>query len=219
MANHDIYPGGMGRRNANDAAYPSTISVAPGVPSVSTLWRYPEQAGYAQHTFARTYTPARALDTTPHNPSGGGEFDSALNEYFRNLPTPVVVGDRIRTCVLIQGTLLMNLYFKNLKAVPGFTFNVVLENAITGALLPVAAMTAINAATTNIDAGGNHIGVWELANGAGVIPVGGLVIPVAHYVTMEVTGVPAAGFAPTCGPGSIDMYLTPHVLDPCVGNA
>lgn len=194
MAIHNFFQGGNASNRVTNSMFPSGTTPAACNPFYS----------YADHQRERAYGVTRDIDLRGVTPSGGGNRSHDALCYFG--ANPLAVGDVIRTHLLLPNTVLRGVSLGIGQALAGFTFSVAVEKA------PLPLFLAVDAGVIVKNAAGCPLAQWRSAG------ADGLFIDDEDYVSMTVTGVPAAGMT-GCGPAGVHMWLTAHVFDLNHGNA
>lgn len=173
------------------------------------------ELGYAEHQQSCDYDVIRHIDTRPYSPVGDSGTSTDLADFLACLEVPVAVGDVLATHTLKPGSVLQAVHYTNLRAVPGFTFDLV---TITTPPLPAAPVT-----TTIL---GGVVGTALTTTPQGyniptIIAFPGLGTQVLNptVVGIRVTALPTAGFEAACSTGGLFMKIGTKVWDPRGDNA
>jgi hypothetical protein len=191
MATHNIYQGGDKTNPVTNQMYPSgTVSPAGNRPY-----------SYSDHQRLRSYGVTRRIDLRPRTPYGNGNTTQATRSYFDT--TPILVGDVIRTHLLLPNTVLTGVSYGIEAPTNGFVFTLKTEVANT------TLQAGINTTTVVTNAAGGVRAYY--------IPVANEFYLNQDYIDMVVTAVPAVP-ATLYGPDGLRMWVTAHVIDLDHGN-
>jgi hypothetical protein len=210
MPTYNIFQGGNAVPNSTSAMFPSAVNPSP----VNTpRGNY----SYADHQKSRFYSVTRRIDARGYVPGQLTRgYDNALTCFLRG--GTYVVGDILRTHLLLPNTVLTGVSFQLENPVAGLTFDVIIEgpNPVTVGTI-TATTTPVNPIT------GQRGMAWvDQPQIIALLAVTRGLITSESYLGLRVTALPVPVAPLTIGQSALNdlvVSMTAHVLDLDNGNA